>query len=245
MSDTGYGDRFAGWAVVELMGHITLAGYVTEQEIGGSMLLRIDVPESETGPAFSKLVGTGAIYGITPVDEDTVRAIVAESSPRPFSAYELSRAFDRYYKRRLETEKPELEAEFRNRLAGPPPGPGIYSGLSSGGHFEDDEDLDEVEPDELEARREASDQGFRALLGAQGGWRGIGASMLAHYALPFGEGARTLCGIVARLTDVFADPGDNDQCATCRQQLSAFGPEGPPASLFAVEEAEHAEASDD
>ncbi len=35
---------FETWAILELMGHRRLAGFVTEQEIGGANLLRIDVP---------------------------------------------------------------------------------------------------------------------------------------------------------------------------------------------------------
>ena len=36
---------FEGWAIVELMGHRRLAGYVTETELAGAPMLRLDVPE--------------------------------------------------------------------------------------------------------------------------------------------------------------------------------------------------------
>ena len=35
---------FEGWAIVELMGHRRLAGYVQQAEMFGTVLLRIDVP---------------------------------------------------------------------------------------------------------------------------------------------------------------------------------------------------------
>lgn len=36
---------FEGWAIVELMGHRRLGGYVHEVELAGAAMLRIDVPE--------------------------------------------------------------------------------------------------------------------------------------------------------------------------------------------------------
>lgn len=45
--------NFAGWAILELMGHRRLGGYVTEQEIAGTASLRIDVPSGCTGVAAS------------------------------------------------------------------------------------------------------------------------------------------------------------------------------------------------
>lgn len=111
---------FRGWCVVELMGHVTLAGFLSEQEIAGSALLRIDVPETDVGPAFSKMVGTSAIYGITPVDEQTVRAICSEAPQRPFSSWELESAFRKYYDARLERERPAIEEAVRHQLAHEP-----------------------------------------------------------------------------------------------------------------------------
>ena len=46
----GNDSTFDEWAILELMGHRRLAGKVTEQEIGGANMIRIDVyrakPES-------------------------------------------------------------------------------------------------------------------------------------------------------------------------------------------------------
>lgn len=36
---------FEGWAILELMGHRRLGGYVTEVELAGHGMLRLDVPE--------------------------------------------------------------------------------------------------------------------------------------------------------------------------------------------------------
>lgn len=130
------GAGFRGWCVVELMGHVTLAGFVTEQEIAGSKLIRIDIPETEAGPQFTKLVGAGSIYGITPVDEDTVRAICCEGAQKPFASWELQAAFRKYYDKRLEQERPYIEEQVRRSLASP-------AAVDSGG---DPDDYD-LEPD--------------------------------------------------------------------------------------------------
>ena len=42
MTDSG---AFEGWAIVELMGHRRLAGYVRQAEQFGAAMLRLDVPE--------------------------------------------------------------------------------------------------------------------------------------------------------------------------------------------------------
>lgn len=118
MTETKAPAGFSAWCVVELMGHVTLAGYVSEQEIAGSKLIRIDVPETDTAPAFTKMVGAGSIYGMTPVDEETVRAICVNPQ-RPFSSYTLQDAFDKYYKRRLQGELPDIEDRVRRQLASP------------------------------------------------------------------------------------------------------------------------------
>jgi hypothetical protein len=71
--------KFEAWAVVEIFGHQTYVGKVTEQTIGGCSFVRVDVPalaKTKTYPgraAFTKLFGQGAIYAITPMDEAAAR----------------------------------------------------------------------------------------------------------------------------------------------------------------------------
>ncbi len=47
MTETKEG--FAQWVILELMGHRKLAGYLTEQEIGGGAFLRLDIPARRRG----------------------------------------------------------------------------------------------------------------------------------------------------------------------------------------------------
>lgn len=83
------GEKFESWAIVEVMGHKRFAGHVTEQAFGSASMLRIDVPEIDDVPAFTKLIGIGSIYAITPCTEDTARQAQQAFRVRPFATYEL------------------------------------------------------------------------------------------------------------------------------------------------------------
>ena len=86
---------FESWAIVDVMGHRQFAGFVCEQAIGGASFVRVDVPEvsvgEETLPGFTKLLGAGSIYAISPCTEETARAYAAQSRQRSFSVYEAPR----------------------------------------------------------------------------------------------------------------------------------------------------------
>lgn len=77
MSEPIAGQPLDTWAIVELFGHKKLAGKVSEHTIGAAALVRVDVPETDQNGVFTKpytkLVGTGSIYCITPCTEDVAR----------------------------------------------------------------------------------------------------------------------------------------------------------------------------
>lgn len=86
-------ERFEGWAILELMGHRRLAGWVTETELAGAGMIRIDVPDRSTdhvvAPPVSQFYSPAAVYALTPTTEDLVLAVAAR--PAPVHAYELPR----------------------------------------------------------------------------------------------------------------------------------------------------------
>lgn len=119
--------KFDGFAIVEVMGHNSFAGHVTTQAFGAAVLFRIDVPElpegevilayadrsgSEVLPAgskvmrekvqgYTKLIGAGSIYAITPCTEDAVMAYVQRQQRQPLRLLELPAS--------KQIEKPEDE----------------------------------------------------------------------------------------------------------------------------------------
>lgn len=86
-------EKFECWCVVEVFGHQTFAGYVSERTIGGAALIQVDVPEvDEAHPAFTKLFGSAAIYAITPTTEAHAREAAAQIRVRPVTLYILPEA---------------------------------------------------------------------------------------------------------------------------------------------------------
>ncbi len=76
------------WAVVELMGHIKLAGKLTEESHCGAVLGRLDIP-LDGDKWLTQFFGGSAVFRITPTDEATARAVAANCAPAPISRYEM------------------------------------------------------------------------------------------------------------------------------------------------------------
>ncbi len=85
-------EKFEQWAIVEVMGHQRLAGKVTEQAIGGTAFVRVDVPEVNKCQPFTKLLGSGAIYAITIVNEETARAVAGQLQQKPMDEWSARQA---------------------------------------------------------------------------------------------------------------------------------------------------------
>lgn len=89
---------FADWAILEMMGHRRLAGYVTETEIAGHGMLRLDVPYSSAGEGApwlaTQFYAPSALYCLTPTTEATARAVAAFNQPTPVQQWELAAAHD-------------------------------------------------------------------------------------------------------------------------------------------------------
>lgn len=78
---------FDNFAIVELFGHQKIAGRVTEQVIAGQGFVRVDVPENKRHAAFTRLFGAGAIYSITPVEEDVAIRVAESIWVEPVTVY--------------------------------------------------------------------------------------------------------------------------------------------------------------
>lgn len=73
------------------MGHVKTAGLISEQELFGTKLGRIDIP-TEDGRMITQYFGGGSVYRLTPVSEAVARAFAARNVPRPVSIYDLKLA---------------------------------------------------------------------------------------------------------------------------------------------------------
>lgn len=81
---------FEQWAILELMGHVRLAGKITEEEHFGSKLGRIDVPNDDGG-FTTQFFGGNSIYRLTPTTEEIARSVAKSSQPAPVHSWELPR----------------------------------------------------------------------------------------------------------------------------------------------------------
>ena len=83
--------KFESWAIVEIMGHNTIAGFVTEVAKFGVAMMRVDVPDLEVSgiikPGFTKFYGGASIYGITPTTEEIARQAAIRLDVRPVSLW--------------------------------------------------------------------------------------------------------------------------------------------------------------
>lgn len=108
--------NYEGWAVLEIFGHQTYAGYVTTQTFGQAVLFRVDVPpltererllkhyeyvDGKSVPpgstvkeaavqGYTKFFGPGAIYAMTPCAQDAAEKAVAAMQTRKVSVVKLA-----------------------------------------------------------------------------------------------------------------------------------------------------------
>jgi hypothetical protein len=89
-------EAFDSWAIVEVMGHNTFAGRVTEQVVAGCAFVRVDVPEIPASthyagrPAFTKLIGTASIYSLTPCTEAVAVKAAQRIRATPLTTVDIS-----------------------------------------------------------------------------------------------------------------------------------------------------------
>ena len=88
-------EKFEVHAIVELFGHNKIAGKVTEQTIGGSTLLRIDVPDTKSQPAFTRFMHINAVYAINPVTEEVATQYAENLKVMPIQSWDAREVLNR------------------------------------------------------------------------------------------------------------------------------------------------------
>jgi len=82
-------EQFDSWAILELMGHRRLAGRVSEVELAGHGMLRIDVPTAAPGGFITQYYSPSSMYALSPTTEEIARAVAKRNRPEPVYAFEL------------------------------------------------------------------------------------------------------------------------------------------------------------
>jgi hypothetical protein len=76
------------WALVELFGHQRVVGLVTVEPTEFPGMIRVDVPDllkdgKVIRAGLTRYIGKAALYGVTPIDEATVRSMLPHVDGKP------------------------------------------------------------------------------------------------------------------------------------------------------------------
>jgi len=82
-------EKFELFAIVELFGHQKMAGKVSEQSVGASTFIRIDVPETKQQPAFTRFVNPTAVYAINPVTKEVMEEMASDFEQKPIESWDI------------------------------------------------------------------------------------------------------------------------------------------------------------
>lgn len=82
-------NTFDCWCIIELMGHQRIAGKVSEQQLGGTSFIRVDVPPINDAPAFTRLLNHPAVYAINPVSEEVAKRAAENIKAQPITQFEI------------------------------------------------------------------------------------------------------------------------------------------------------------
>lgn len=97
---------FEQWAILELMGHVKLAGKVTEEERFGQKMGRIDIPDGNGG-FTTQYFGGSSVYRLTPTSEEVAREVSRDNQPSPIHPWQV---------RRLTAGNPEPDARDADEI---------------------------------------------------------------------------------------------------------------------------------
>lgn len=84
----GNGDELKSWALVELFGHQRIVGWVTVEPVEFPGMIRVDVPDllkdgKVEREGFTRYLGKAAVYGVTPISEQSVRELLPHVNGHP------------------------------------------------------------------------------------------------------------------------------------------------------------------
>lgn len=97
-------EKFEQWCIIGLFGHQKLAGLVSEKNLGGASFLQVDVPETESQPAFTRIINPTAVYDINPVTKEVAVAYAQNLHVKPIESWDIRKVMDKVEQKRLEME---------------------------------------------------------------------------------------------------------------------------------------------
>lgn len=78
---------YAGWAIVQQMGHVKIAGYVTEARLAGFGVLSVAIPDGDR--MVEKLIPPSTLYDLTWVGEEEARLVAKRHPIEPVAEWDV------------------------------------------------------------------------------------------------------------------------------------------------------------
>lgn len=75
------------WVILDLLGHVRLAGKVSEVEMFGEKMGRLDVPTADGG-FLTRYFGGKSVYSMVPVSEQVARDVAKGCTHEPVSPWD-------------------------------------------------------------------------------------------------------------------------------------------------------------
>lgn len=91
-------EKFDLWCLIELFGHQRIVGRCTEQNIAGTNMLRVDVPETSIQPAFTRFLSSGSIYAINPITEKAAKKMAENLNIAPITPWDIREMINKQQK---------------------------------------------------------------------------------------------------------------------------------------------------
>lgn len=95
------------WCIIELFGHQKMAGLVSEQQVAGANMVRVDVPETSLQANFTRFLNPSAIYAINPTTEELARGMAEKIQTKPIASWDAREMIKRIdqedLRKRIET----------------------------------------------------------------------------------------------------------------------------------------------
>lgn len=107
--------KYEGWAVLELMGHVKLAGFVTEGQLAGQGMLHLAIPDG-MGGNFEQYIPPASLYRMTTVSESIARRVARQAMERAFPVTEWDVRTEIREKIAAE-EREDIEKRVRRQVA--------------------------------------------------------------------------------------------------------------------------------
>lgn len=100
--------RLATWAIVELMGHNQMAGFLTERPVGATVMFQLDVPAVGDVPAYTRYLSTAAVYAINPCTEELARLAANSYKAMPVIPYDVQTYIRKVITKGVDAIRPPL-----------------------------------------------------------------------------------------------------------------------------------------